>query len=317
MKTWVHDVWDVFFFWELHQFGGHSQCSAHTAGCLDREMLLALPQCQEISEVAVMLWAPSWVACLAWRAFTFALEHFSQGKTTELQLWFCGSLWLPAVIPAVSVPALVPDLSRGQMNVAVKTTACSGECEAACCFTASEKGGNSTRQSSQIWAFPGRHAMYPATSLPPQRGSCKLSVTKLPSVTPHFPGSIGSTLITFSIHGSKEDHNIKSCPFKSLPSNLSQHYGLVINSALHSECHLPSSKRWNGRRTGRGKGNNHRATLTTVNVNKMQQPCWMLKTTKVNAEQGWALQRGERTTDTAHDFAPTMSSLSSWGKTAP
>lgn len=47
------------FFWELHQFGGHSQCSAHTAGCLDREMLLALPQCQEISEVSVMLWAPS------------------------------------------------------------------------------------------------------------------------------------------------------------------------------------------------------------------------------------------------------------------
>lgn len=99
---------------------------------------------------------------------------------------------------------------------------------------ASEKGGNSTRQSSQIWASPGRHSMYPTTSLPPQRGSCKLSVTKLSLVTPHFPWSIGSTLITFSILGSTEDHNIKSCPFKSLPSNLSQHYGIVINSALHS-----------------------------------------------------------------------------------
>ncbi|EOB04521.1 hypothetical protein Anapl_01441 [Anas platyrhynchos] len=61
----------------------------------------------------------------------------------------CAGLKQPgkAVIPAVSVPALVPDLSRGQMNVAVKTTACSGECEAACCFTASEKGASHTPAS--------------------------------------------------------------------------------------------------------------------------------------------------------------------------
>lgn len=292
MKTWVPEVWDVFFL---------------GAAPVPRALPVLCTRCwlpwQGNAPGSASVPGDKWGCCDAlgsfpeWHAWLGGLSPLLWGASPRGRLLSssCGPVahfgYQLSYLQCQCQPRCLTSAEVRWMQL-WKPQPAPGECKAAWCFMVSEKGGNSTRQSSQIWAFPGRHAMYPTTSLPPQRGSCKLSVTKLPPVTPHFPESIGSTLITFSIHGSKEDHNIKSRPFKGLPSNLSQHYGLVINSALHSECHLPSSKRWNGGRTGRDKGNNHKATLTTVNVKERQQPSWMLKTTKGKCRAGLSIAEG-------------------------
>lgn len=74
------------FFKELHGLQKHSWHSAHTDGCLGREMHVAPLQSQGRNEVTVKLLTPSFHGMPGWRTFPFALQCLAQWETNESQL---------------------------------------------------------------------------------------------------------------------------------------------------------------------------------------------------------------------------------------